>query len=476
MEAKRLSILLGFLLFAFVATGQEAPTASRLNQTTAFVNVNVIPMDRERILEHQTVIVRGDRIHQIGPAANVKVPETALKIDGSGMYLLPGLADMHVHIMVEDELLLFIANGVTTVRNMWGDSEVLEWRDRIRKGELAGPDIITAGPIIDGEPPSFPEMTTVTTPEQAREIVVEQKVAGYDFLKVYGHLSPECFDALMLEAMSENMSVAGHVPKKVGIDRVLSSWQKSVEHLDGYEAFLRSDDSPPPEEKSFYFLYDWLLLDDDKMAAIVRKTHESNTWNCPTLVVYQKWVPQQAAEALLARKEFSYVEPTQLDYHIPGNNYLTDLTPELYEAAAAGDAPRKQFTKALHDGGARLLLGTDCANPYVVHGFSLHEELQNFVDAGLTPYQAIKAGTHDAAEFLDALDEFGTVAHGRRADLILVLDNPLNDVTRLGERVGVMVRGHWFSQAELQTKLDTLAQKYASAGAEDSPDASLSDQ
>ncbi len=167
---------------------------------------------------------------------------------------------------------------------------------------------------------------------------------------------------------------------------------------------------------------------------------------------------------MLARDEFKYVEPTQFEYHIPGNNYLTDLTPELYEAAAAGDTPRKRLTKALHDGGARLLLGTDCGNPYVVHGFSLQEELQNFVDAGLTPYQAIRAGTHDAAEFLGALDEFGTVVRGRRADLILVRDNPLDDVTRLAERLGVMVRGQWYSQSDLQARLESLASEYANVG------------
>jgi imidazolonepropionase-like amidohydrolase len=450
--------MLGLLLYGSVAAAQETPKHEQPDRTTAFVNVNVIPMDRERILERQTVIIRGDRIHEIGPASRVKAPEAAIVIDGSDKYLLPGLADMHAHILVEDELVLFIANGVTTVRNMWGDSEILEWRDRINRGDLMGPTIYTAGPIIDGDPPIWPGSATITTPEQARKVVTEQKTAGFDFLKVYGNLSIGGYDALVLQANKENIPVAGHVPSAVGLDRVLSARQKCIEHLDGYATWLTLNSR---QRSDFSYVFDWLQLDAGKISAIVRKTREANTWNCPTLVVYEKWVPPHDAEAMLEREEYRYVEPTMLDYHIPGNNYLKDFTSEMYEAVAAGNTARKQFTKALHDGGARILLGTDCANPYVIHGFSLHEELQNFVGAGLTPYQAIKAGTHDAAEYFDALEEFGTVAVGRRADLILVQDNPLEDVTKVAERVGVMVRGQWYPQTELQARLDALAEKYA---------------
>jgi len=343
---------------------------------------------------------------------------------------------------------------------------VLEWRERTISGALLGPRIYTAGPIIDGDPPVWPESVAIATPEQARNIVAEQKKAGFDFLKVYNYLSVECYDALTQEAMTEGIPVVGHVPTKVGLDHVLAAGQRCIEHLDGYETWMIPDDKQPTQRKDFSLLFDWLLFDEDKLSAIVRKTRESNTWNCPTLVVYQKWVSPEDAKVLLERDEFRYVEPTVLEYHMPGSNYLEDFTPEMYEAAAAGDAPRKRLTRALYDGGARILLGTDCGNPLVVPGFSLHEELQNLVDAGLTPYQAIRTGTHDAAEFFNALDEFGTLAIGRRADLILVNANPLDDVTRLADRFGVMVRGQWYPQSVLQTSLDTLVIEYANARAD----------
>jgi imidazolonepropionase-like amidohydrolase/pimeloyl-ACP methyl ester carboxylesterase len=418
-------------------------------------------MDHERVLPHQTVVVSGDRITNIGPAPKVQVPEAAVVIDGRGRYLMPGLADMHAHVLVEDELILFIANGVTTARNMAGGPEHLAWRARIKQGDLVGPTIYTAGPFIDGDPPEWPDSTVVTTHEQAQDAVSAQKKAGYDFLKVYNSLTREAYDALTQVAKSHGIPVTGHVPRDVGLHRALAARQRCIEHLDGYEVALISDDAPSIDRKAFAHLFFWLHLDTSKIPDLVCKTREAGTWNCPTLIVPQRWVSPDEATALLKRDEFRYVAPEMLEYHLPGNNYLKDFTPELFEAAAAGDRVRKRLTKALHDGGARILLGTDCANPLVIHGFSLHEELRNFVDAGLTPYQAIKAGTHDAAEFFDALDEFGTVTEGRRGDLLLLEENPLDNVSNVAKRLGVMVRGKWYPQAELQARLEALAEKYA---------------
>lgn len=182
-------------------------------------------------------------------------------------------------------------------------------------------------------------------------------------------------------------------------------------------------------------------------------------------VVLQEWVSAEEANALLERREYDYLSPAELEFHRPGNNYVKSLTPEALAACAAGAPARKRVTKARHDGGARILLGTDCLNPLLVPGFSLHEELSNLVDAGLTPYEAIRAGTSDAAEFLDAANEFGTVAVGCRADLILVEANPLDDVGNANKLLGVMLRGEWYPRAELQARLDALAETYARATA-----------
>jgi len=466
MTTKRYFIGVGLFATAALAAAPGGHSVELAHQPVAFVNVTVVPMDNHRLMQGQAVIVRKGRIDEVGPIDTTRIPENALHIDGRGKYLMPGLVDMHAHVMEEDQLILFIANGVTTVRNMAGSTEHLAWREKISQGDLVGPTIHTAGPIIDGDPPEWPESTIVATPEQARKVVAAQRKAGYDFLKVYSNLTKEAYDALTEAAKSHDIPVAGHVPKDVGLAHALAARQRCIEHLDGYEVALVSDDGPSIERKDFSHLFFWLHLDASKIPGLVRKTREAGTWNCPTLVVLQKWVPPDEANALLQRDEFRYLSPTELDFHRPGGNYLKGFTPEMYEAAAAGDSPRKKLTKALHDGGARILLGTDCPNPLLVPGFSIHEELQNFVDAGLTPYEAIKAGTHDAAEFFDALDQFGTVTAGRRADLILLEANPLDDVKNIAKRVGVMVRGKWYPQVDLQARLDALADKYAKVKAE----------
>ncbi|MFH1313372.1 MAG: amidohydrolase family protein [Candidatus Eisenbacteria bacterium] len=426
-------------------------------------------MSSERIIPNQTIIIQDGRIHEIGPSQTVKVPDRAALIDGRNKYLMPGLADMHAHVIEVDHLLLFVANGVTTVRNMWGLPEHLEWRKRVSDGELLGPTIYTAGAIIDGDPPVFPESEVVTSPEQARLVVSDQKEAGYDFLKVYNNLSIEVYDALIAAAGEEGMTVAGHVPTAVGLDRVLAARQRCIEHLDGYETALASDDCTSVRQSGLASLVlTWTDLDRTKIPDIVRRTYEADAWNCPTLIVYEKWLPPDEAHALLKREEFRYLSPSELEFHQPENNYTKTFTSEMFDAVALGNPIRKELTGSLHEGGVRVLLGTDCGNPLVVPGFSIHEELQNFVDAGLTPYEAIKAGTHDAAEFFDALDEFGTVTVGSRADLILTEANPLDDVKNVGKRVGVMVRGKWYTEIEMKSRLDEIAARYFSERADDS--------
>ncbi len=375
------------VVFAALLSGRHLPAqrtrqAPSPAQAIAIVDVNVIPMDCERILPKQTILVYDEHIREIGPVSQVQVPDAAVVIDGRSEYLMPGLADMHAHIMEEDQLALFIANGVTTVRNMAGGPEHLAWREKIRRGDLLGPTIYTAGPIIDGDPPEWPESTIVMTPAQARAVVAAQRKAGYDFLKVYNNLSREAYDALIQAANSYGIPVAGHVPKDVGLDHALVARQRCIEHLDGFELALVSDDAPSIERKDFSHLFFWLHLDASKIPGLVRKTREAGTWNCPTLVVLQKWVPPDEANVLLQRDEFRYLSPNELDFHRPGGNYLKGFTAEMYEAAAAGDSARKKLTKALHDGGARILLGTDCPNPLIAPGFSIHEELHNLVDAG----------------------------------------------------------------------------------------------
>lgn len=448
-------------LVSAVLTGGSGPSsAPDQPEPIAFVDVNVVPMDRERILPGQTVIVRGGRIVEIASVATTKVPVDARRIDGGGKYLMPGLADMHVHILIADQLTLFVANGVTTVRNMVGTPVHLFWRDQIGKGDLLGPTIYTAGPMIDGSPPAFPFFSAVVkTPKQARRVVAAQKEAGYDFLKVFNGVPKDAYDALMEAALKANMQVAGHVPRAVGIERALAAGQRSLEHLTGYETYLERADSPAAGKMDFDSRgLAWHHLDEARIADIVGKTREAGAWNCPTLVVHRIRMTRQEARRELNLPRMKYVNPGLRTAWLLRSR---EVSPNVVDNDRQGCRARGKLVKALHDAGARILLGTDSTTSFVVHGFSIHEELQNLVAAGLTPYEAIKAGTRDAAEFFGALDEFGTVAAGRRADLILLDANPLEDVAHVKRRVGVMVRGRWFPQSGLQAKLDALAEKHA---------------
>ena len=444
---------IGFLSFRKPYIVQKSLDLQPENTVVAFVNVNVVPMDRERILENQTVIVRDGVIERIGDSGQLDVPGDALVIEGEGKYLMPGLVDMHVHVKEENELLLFVANGVTTVRDMWGTTgfqlrlgfpDQLELREQIAQGQLLGPTIFAAGPIMEGPPPTMPLMPVFETPEEAEESVAWQAAQGYDFVKVYDQLSVETYSAILKAAQEHGLPVIGHAPKQVGLDAVLAGGQVSIEHLTGYI---------DPDAADFF--------PEDKLATYAEMTRESGVWNCPTFGVYQKLVPDEEIEQLERQPGMEYVSPRmRVIWKLFLRGSRGNITYEGSDYPARIAEIYTRTTKALHDARAKVILGTDTDNPYLVPGFSLHDELGYLVQAGFTPYEAIEAGTRNAAEALGRLDEFGTATVGKRADLILVEENPLEDVANVGQRVGLMLRGHWLPEAQLREMLDELVASY----------------
>jgi imidazolonepropionase-like amidohydrolase len=440
------ALLSSALLTSLCLQGQQSPVA--------FVDVTLVPMDRDRLLPHQTVIAKDGRIIAIGPAITIRVPRAAQRIDGRGKFLMPGLADMHVHLNVrgpdgvlknEDYATLFLANGITTVRCMWGNSDILTFRRSIEQGSVIGPQIYTAGPLTDGSPPIWPRSRVVETASQAIDAVTSDKREGYDAVKVYNRLLPEVYAALVSTARTQGLPVWGHVPERVGVERVLEARQDSIEHIGGYLEALRRDESP------------------DKVADLVSATRRAGTWNCATLVFFQGAVPADEAALLLARPAMRFL-PAALLSGWKNNPQLASLTPNQFGRLRLDNEKRNRFVRALHEGGAKILLGTDTPNPFVVPGFAIHDELRNLVNVGFTPYEAIKAGTSDAAEFLKSQNQWGTVAVGLRADLILLEANPLQDVSNVNRRVGVMVHGHWMLESELKGRLERLAASYTLSG------------
>ena len=272
--------------------------------TTAFVDVDVLTMVEDDALESHTVLVQDGRIVAVGPSTSLTVPEDATVIDGTGCTLLPGLADMHVHNWTESEHLLFVANGVTTVRNMFGSPDQLAWRDEIAAGERFGPTIYTAGPIVDGSPPVWPGSRVVTSFEEGVEAVHEQAAAGYDFIKVYERLSQDAYDGIVVAAEELGIPVMGHVPSAVGLEVVLLSGQVTIEHLDKYDELLRGESRPSLGRMS---MENWAGVDLALAPEVAQRTREAGLWNCPTLVVLQKMLTGDALQAEFERPEIRYV-------------------------------------------------------------------------------------------------------------------------------------------------------------------------
>lgn len=437
---------------------------------TAFVDVVVVPMDENRVLRNQTVVVRGGRIAAIGPAGATAIPRNATTIDGRNKYLVPGLADMHTHVQSEAELLLLLAHGVTTIREMFGCPYKLVWRDRIARGEMLGPAIYTSGPIVDGRPPNMAEMAVVETEADAERVVAEQKRRGYDFVKVYHGLSRSGFEAVLGAAKRHRLPVAGHVSAAVGLRDALRAGLGCVEHLDGFTGALQRPDSPFAELGKLDLQDNdpWIrsidFVDEAGIPALAGAAWAAGAWSCPTLVTFRKWgFTAEEARAEATRDEMRYVHPILRASWLPANQADVGYSDMLFSAPEEAARMKrrveihKRITKALADAGAGVLLGTDAGATFVIPGVSALEELELLVEAGLTPYQALLAGTRNAAVYLGALEEFGAVAVGRRADLVLLEGDPLEDVANMRRRAGVMVRGRWLAEPELRRRLEEMA-------------------
>ncbi|HJQ26063.1 MAG TPA: amidohydrolase family protein [Blastocatellia bacterium] len=446
MKIKAALLALLLLFVNCLASARDNSPQGAKSQAVAFVGVNVVPMDRERVIENQTVIVRGDRIAEIGPAAKVKVPADAVRVEARGKYLMPGLAEMHGHLphpnqgeaVTNSFLLLFVANGVTTVRGMFGFPNHPALRDRINRGEVFGPKLYVAGPAMTGQ--------SVHSPEEGAQRVREYKQAGFDLLKIHEGLSQATYDAIVKTAKEVGLPFGGHIPDDVGLLYALKSGQSTVEHLDGYVEELGTADN----------------LDEGRIPALVQATREAGAWVVPTMALWQTFMGTEAIESLKQRPELKYVPPAMVNQWVQQRAGLAAQNPDAKQGQRVLEL-RDKILKALQEGTGKVMLGSDAPQLFSVPGFSLHREMLAMARAGLTPYQVLAAGTRNPAVYLKAESEFGTVEVGKRADLILVDDNPLKDVANVARRSGVVLRGQWLPEAKLRKMLDELAATYAGA-------------
>jgi imidazolonepropionase-like amidohydrolase len=453
------------LLLALADAGcaREAANEPAANgSVTAFVNVTVVPMDRDGTFEGQTVLVRDGRIERVGPAGDVSVPAGARRIEGAGRYLMPGLAEMHGHLpggqappgLAENILFLYVANGITVVRGMQGHPSQFELRARVERGEIAGPHLYLGSPSMTGE--------SVKTPDDAERLVREYHDAGYDLLKVHEGLRPEVYDRIATVANALGLPFGGHVTDHVGLLHALDAGQATVDHLDNYVEALVPD-VPRGDQAPGLRGADTLMgrVDESRLPQIVDATREAGTAVVPTMVLWEDgiYATRPSREVLADRPETRYMPRATVDQWARAVD--GQLETANVEARRRLAALRRRILLALHEGGVTILLGTDSPQIFSVPGFSTHREVRLYGEAGMRPYDILAAGTRKAAEHLDPAARFGVVAEGFRADLILLEANPLEDVRNLERRVGVMVEGRWISGPEIQDRLAQIATAYA---------------
>ena len=447
MRAGKIEIVIVSLLFyAIAATGNDI----------AFVNVNVIPMTSDTVQMARTVIVSDGIIQSIGDIDNTPIPQDTVVIDGTDRFLMPGLSEMHGHIPAADSdsltrvLHLYVANGITLMRGMLGQPSHLTLRQQILDGEVLAPRLVTSGPSFNGR--------SVSGAKQASEMVRQQYADGYDFLKIHPGLSREEFDSIAETARELGIPFAGHVPADVGIRRALDAGIATIDHLDGYmQSLMPAHEDPAGGFEGFFGLLLAGYAEENKIDAIVIDTRASGTWNVPTQSLFEHAVSGESAQDMTAWPEMRFMPRQSVqqwaDYK---QRIVTDPNYRLATADRA-IALRHQIIRSLNDSGAGLLLGSDSPQVFNVPGFAIHRELQYLVNAGLTPYEALKTGTVNPARFFGRADVAGTVEVGREADLVLLDANPLTDISASRRVHGVMLRGRWVSNVEIRRMLQALA-------------------
>jgi Amidohydrolase family len=450
------TLLLGLVLLlgSFLPGG---PTPSESN-TLVLKHVTVIDVIDGRAKPDMTVVIRGNQITETGEATRVSFPTDARVIDAAGKFLIPGLWDMHVHWYSRETLTLFTANGVTGIREMFGNPDLLRWRDEIAKGSFAGPHMSVASPIIDGPNPVWPNSISVRNEEEGRKAVTHVKKWGADFVKVYSLLPREAYFGIADQAKQEGITFVGHVPFSVSAAEASDAGQKSIEHLTGVglacsarETELRSElvkaNSPPSRAR--IALQALASFDKTKEADLFARFVRNQTWQCPTLTVlrsnaYQddpkfrndgrlRFIPRQILQRWSIR--------------------MASRSDESYENAKKGFQKELEIVGDMRRAGVLFLAGTDTGNPFCFPGFSLHDELALLVIAGLTPIEALRAATINPAKFLGIEHKSGTIEPDKLADLVLLDANPLEDIRNTQRIAAVISNGRFYDRKALDNML-----------------------
>ncbi len=477
------SIFVSFLVLFLTNCEKESNpiTIEPDDQVKAFINVNLVTMTDEKVDTNQMVLIEGTKITVIGPSNEVAIPENVTFIDGEGAYLMPGLADMHMHTREDwidnrwpvSPFYLYIANGVTTIRDFGPNGNdltfVLRWRDEINEGSRIGPTIYASG-LRPGHPSAGNQ--------DPQSIVQWNYTQDFDFLKIYSYISYSDFKETMSTARQLGMYTVGHIPFPVGLEGVISEGYNEIAHVEeldwefvefNRDTVMAWGDWLPyligcvlqqNNVTSGFDLGDFQARYGDRLATVISILQSNNIPLCTTMIVDDLIVEKLFEPGtFLSRPEISFMPQDYLtafnqgvEKHQMQFQGIEDLATFKYELD-------KKLLDELHRAGVPLLLSTDAgtATMGIVPGFSIHDELRILIENGFTPYEAIAAGTVNASKVVEAMigeDDFGTIEVGKRADLILVNGNPLEDVTNIKNPLGVMVAGRWYSRQTLEDMIN----------------------
>jgi len=463
---KKMSLFLPFLLPLLLAQ----PTFPSQVQPLVFTHVTVIDAAGAAAKPDMTVVLTGGRINEIGKSDKVRPPKDAQIVNATGKFLIPGLWDMHIHWSQKDYLPLFIANGMTGARMMWGFPMHHEWRKEIADGALLGPRLNIASSIVDGPKPVWRGSVAVSNEAEGRHAVIKAKQDGADFIKVYSLLPRAAYFAIADEAKKQDIPFAGHVPEAVKAAEASDAGQKSIEHLTGVllacsrdeeairaemlKALAGADESSATRFRRLTVnVRAAQTYDQKKAAALFARFKKNGTWQVPTLTVLR---------SVTHLDDPNFTNDPRLKYMPPGlRDYWNPKSDPRFKMFTANDwaESRKVYAKylevtgAMRQAGVEFIAGTDTPNPYCFPGFSLHDELALMVKAGFTPMEALQAATRNPAKYLGLLDSLGTVEKGKIADLVLLDANPLVEISNTQKINAVVVGGRLIAKSELEAML-----------------------
>jgi dihydroorotase-like cyclic amidohydrolase len=470
-------LLLKQLKYLFVVMVLVASVAAQdrdvRTDVTAFTHVTVIDVKGGPSLQDMTVIVNGRHIAKVGNSRNTKIPPGASLIDATGKYLIPGLWDMHVHVFNNvserppnvDFFPLFIANGVTSVRDMWTKPasmpQVRAWRDQVNEKPGTVPRFASVGTLVDGKPVVWPNSDSVTAEQEARQFVRSIKAAGIDFVKVYGHLSREAYFAIADESKKQKIPFAGHVPDDIVGSEIADAGQTTVEHLTGFgkdcttfvpkmqKELAEAKSKDPGEVRLIEMALD--TCDTAKAFSIYQHLARKGVRQVPTFPIGLR--TGLSPEQVTSDARLKYVPADEVKSWQGSANKLRNRTPEQRERGKKNFERALQTVREMHKAGILFMVGTDVGNEFVYPGFSLHDDLETFVTAGFTPLEALQTATLNPAVFLGMSRSIGTVEKGKLADLVLLDADPLRDITNTRKIYGVVANGRYLSRSRLDTML-----------------------